>query len=89
MDFSSIVAIPSIAIICCLLAQGYKSFTKLDNKHIPFLCGLMGLVLGVFAYYFVPSLIHSENVVTAASVGVVSGWAATAANQFYKQYFDK
>lgn len=81
----TVTAIPAITILCMLAAQGYKVFMPTDNKHIPLLCGVVGLLLGVVAFVWMPGYIPAENVLVAAAIGAVSGWAATGINQIYKQ----
>lgn len=84
------IAIPAITVICYLLAQAYKSFAPEDRyKHIPVLCGAAGGVTGVICYLFIPGFIPAENVLVAAAIGLVSGWAATGANQSIKQELDR
>ena len=82
MDFG-IVGVGAITAICYLLAQAVKA-TSLDNKWLPVLCGLMGGILGVFAMGTVPDF-PATDPLTAVAVGVVSGLAATGANQISKQ----
>lgn len=83
---SDFIAIPAITVICYLLAQAYKSFMAEDMyKHIPVLCGAVGGVVGVLCYLFIPGYIPADNVIVAAAIGLVSGWAATGANQVWKQ----
>jgi len=79
-------AIPAITVLCLLCAQTFKLFTPLSNKHLPVLCGVCGLALGVACFFFFPDYIPSQNIVAAAAKGIVSGWAATGANQVVKQY---
>ena len=82
MDFG-IVGVGAITVLCLLVAQGIKA-TKLDNKWLPVICGVVGLILGVSGMYVMPDF-PANDPITAAAVGVVSGLAATGANQVYKQ----
>lgn len=82
MDFG-IASVAAITVICLLVAQAIKA-TELDNKWLPVLCGALGGVLGVvgmFAMHDFPA----NDVISAVAVGIVSGLAATGANQVYKQ----
>lgn len=81
----TITAIPAITVLCLLGAQAVKSWSSLDNKHLPALCGALGLILGVASFLLYPSFIPAENAIVAAAIGAVSGWAATGVNQLYKQ----
>lgn len=80
---TEILGVAAITIICYLFAEGIKA-TKLDNKWIPVLVGLLGGVLGVVGMFVMPEF-PAGDVITAIAVGIVSGLAATGANQMYKQ----
>lgn len=82
MDFG-IASVAGITVICYLVAQIVKA-TALDNKWLPILCGAAGAALGVVGLYVMPEF-PAGDVVTAVAVGIVSGLAATGANQVYKQ----
>lgn len=78
-----IAGVASITVICLLAAQGVKA-TSMDNKWLPLICGLLGGFLGVAGLYVMPDY-PADNIITAIAVGIVSGLAATGANQVYKQ----
>lgn len=82
MDFG-ITSVAGIAVICYLAAQAVKA-TSLDNKWLPVICGVLGGILGVVGMYCMPDY-PAGDLITAAAVGIVSGLAATGANQVYKQ----
>lgn len=82
MDFG-IASVVAITVICYLLAQGIKA-TNLDNKWLPVICGVAGGILGVVGMYVMPDF-PASDVITSIAVGIVSGLAATGANQIYKQ----
>lgn len=85
MDISSlgITGVAAITVICLLIGQGVKA-SGLDNKFIPIICGVCGAVLGVAGMFIVPDF-PATDYITAAAVGIVSGLAATGANQAIKQ----
>ncbi|MEM5780686.1 MAG: phage holin family protein [Lawsonibacter sp.] len=83
MDFG-IVSVGAITVVCYLVAQAVKA-TALDNKWLPVLCGLMGGILGVAALYTGLDGFPATDPLSAAAVGIVSGLAATGANQIVKQ----
>lgn len=66
--------------ICHFVSLTYKwSISDEEKRKDTFdtiLCGLVGLVLGVGAYYFNPDTIHSDNVLAAAATGITSGLAS-------------
>lgn len=85
MDISSfgITGVAAITVICLLIGQGVKA-SGLDNKFIPIICGVCGAVLGIVSMFIVPDF-PATDYITAAAVGIVSGLAATGANQVIKQ----
>ncbi len=83
MDFANVASVAAITVICYLIAIGVKA-TKLDNKYIPVICGVMGGILGIVGMFVIPQY-PAGDVLNAAAVGIVSGLAATGANQVYKQ----
>ena len=82
MDFG-ITGIAAITVLCFLAAQGAKA-TAIDNKWLPVICGGLGGVLGIVGMYIMPDF-PAQDIITAAAVGVVSGFAATGVHQAYKQ----
>lgn len=82
---SGMTAIPPITVLCLLGAQVFKSFVPGQKKHIPAICGLLGLLLGAICFFTAPGYLPAENPVTAAAIGAVSGWAATGIHQIKKQ----
>ncbi len=85
MDISSlgITGVAAITVICLLIGQCVKA-SGLDNKFIPIICGVCGAVLGVVGMFLMPDF-PATDYITAAAVGIVSGLAATGANQVIKQ----
>ena len=84
MDISSlgITGVAAITVICLLIGQGVKA-SSLDSKF-PIICGVCGAVLGVVGMFLMPDF-PATDYITAAAVGIVSGLAATGANQVIKQ----
>lgn len=78
-----LVVIPTVTVICYLITETFKLFIK--KKYLPVISGLTGAILGVIAYLLAPSLIENTNILTAISIGIVSGLAATGSNQIFKQ----
>lgn len=79
-----LACIPAITVICYLAAQAAKA-TRLDNKWLPVICGVLGGVLGAAALYLTPDF-PAGDILTAIAVGIVSGLAATGINQVFKQF---
>ncbi len=86
MDFgiATVVAITVIVYIVGLIVKA----TRLDNKWIPVICGLSGIVLGIAALYIGVPDFPATDPLTAAAVGAASGLAATGADQIVKQLKD-
>lgn len=85
MDITSlgITGVAAITVICLLIGQGVKA-SGLDNKWIPIVCGVAGLLLGIGGMFIMPDF-PATDYITAAAVGIVSGLAATGINQAVKQ----
>lgn len=79
-----IADVASITVICYLAALAVKQ-TALANKWLPTICGVLGAVLGVAAYYLGVPDFPANDILTALAVGIVSGLAATGADQLVKQ----
>ena len=86
MDITSlgITGVAAITVICLLIGQGVKA-SGLDNKFSPIICGIGGAVLGIAGMFIMPDF-PATDYIAAAAVGIVSGLAATGANQVYKQF---
>lgn len=82
MDFG-IASVAGITVICYLAAMAVKA-TGVDNKWLPVICGVIGAVLGVVGMYYMPGY-PATDIITAIAIGIVSGLAATGADQVYKQ----
>ena len=83
MEIMSTASIASITVICYLAALAVKQ-TVLATKWLPTICGLLGGILGVVGMYTIPDF-PATDVITAIAVGIVSGLAATGADQAVKQ----
>ena len=83
MDFG-IATVAAITAIVYIIGLCVKA-TKLDNKWIPVICGLFGIVLGILALRIGMPDFPATDYLTAAAVGGASGLAATGADQVVKQ----
>ena len=83
MDFgiANVVAITVLVYVIGLLVKA----TQLDNKWIPVICGLSGILLGILALYIGVPDFPASAPMTAAAVGGASGLAATGLDQVVKQ----
>lgn len=83
MDFMGMAGVAAISVIAWLVGEAVK-LSPLDSKWIPVICGLCGAALGVLGMRTMPDF-PAADLMTAASVGIVSGLAATGADQIGKQ----
>lgn len=74
----------AIVVIAYLIGIAVKNIEAIDDKWIPVICGIVGAPLGVLALRIVPDF-PATDYLTAVSVGIVSGLAATGINQVFKQ----
>lgn len=89
MDFASLgIAVVSAIVVLCYVFGEVAKASALDNKWIPIVCAVSGIVLGVISLYVMPDF-PAEDVVTAAAIGGASGLAATGVNQAVKQLKSK
>ena len=85
MDNFGIVTVPVIVVLCLLIGRAWKTAARLDDKWIPCICGLSGLILGVLIF-LTDGVWRVEwfgigDPWMAAAVGVVSGFSATGIHQ--------
>ena len=83
MEFMGMAAVTAISVIAYLVGEGVK-LSPLDNRWIPLLCGVSGGLMGLAAMYTMAEF-PAEDILSALALGIVSGLAATGANQVYKQ----
>lgn len=79
-----IATFAGIAVIAYLIGMGITVST-LDNKWIPFICGISGAVLGIACLYLGIPDFPATDLINAMAVGIVSGLAATGVDQLFKQ----
>ena len=83
MEYTGMAGVAGITVICYLAGMGVK-LSPWDNKFIPLLCGLCGGALGALGLAIMPAF-PAGNPIDAVAVGIVSGLAATGADQLLKQ----
>ena len=84
MEIMGITGVAGIVVICYLVGLIVKATPWNNNKIIPIVCGMAGAVLGVAGMYVMPEF-PAADPITAGAVGIVSGLAATGADQIAKQ----
>ena len=80
-----IATVAAITALVYIIGLGIKA-TKLDNKWIPVICGVSGIILGIVAMYVGVPDFPATDPLTAAAVGGASGLAATGLDQVIKQF---
>lgn len=86
--FSEIATIPALAAIVYTIIDIVKTAMGGDEKFkrfIPLIACVLGAVCGVVAFYFVPGVLETENLLVAIILGASSGLSATGTNQAVKQ----
>lgn len=85
LDEAGITGIPAITVLCFLIAELLKRL-QINHKWIPVICGFFGCMLGLGAMFVIPDY-PGDNIYSALSVGIVSGFGATGAHQAYSRIF--
>ena len=55
------------------------------RRFIPLIACVLGAICGVVAFYFVPGVMDTQNLLVAIVLGAASGLSATGTNQVVKQ----
>ena len=87
MEFgiAGVAAITVIAYAAGLLVHA----GRINNKWIPVICGVAGIILGIVALATGMPDFPATDYLTAAAVGGASGLAATGMDQVFKQLTNK
>lgn len=92
MEYLELISVPAIATIVYWVINIIKYAVQENEKFkrfIPLISAALGAVLGVVAFYALPSIIPADNVCVAILVGDASGLTATGTNQIIKQLTKK
>lgn len=84
MEFG-IASVAAITVICYLVGMIVKASPWDNNQYIPIACGTVGGMLGLVSLAINLPDFPAQDPLTAVAVGIVSGLAATGANQIIKQ----
>lgn len=90
--FSEIITIPAIAAIVYTIIDIVKTACGGDEKFkrfIPLIAAVLGAICGVIAFFFVPGVLETQNLLVAIVLGAASGLSATGTNQVVKQLVKK
>ena len=83
MEYMGLAGVAAISVICWLAGEAVK-LSPLEDKWIPLICGVCGGLLGLLGMRMMPDF-PAGDLMSAAAVGIVSGLAATGADQIGKQ----
>lgn len=89
LEIGNLTGIVPIAVICWLIGLGIKQIPKIDNKVIPVIVGVAGLILGILGHYLRILGLDSMDIYTAAACGILSGGTSTYVNEIIKQFTQK
>ena len=87
-NFTDITTIPALAAIVYTIIDIAKTALGGDERFkrfIPLIACILGAGCGVVAFYCVPGVMETENLLVALVLGAASGLSATGANQIGKQ----
>ena len=85
---TEITTIPALTAIVYTIIDIAKTALGGDERFkrfIPLISCLLGAGCGVIAFYCVPGVMETENLLVALVLGAASGLSATGANQIGKQ----
>ena len=85
---TEITTIPALAAIVYTIIDIAKTALGGDERFkrfIPLIACVLGAGCGVVAFYCVPGVMDTENLLVALVLGAASGLSATGANQIGKQ----
>ena len=85
---TEITSIPALAAIVYTIIDIAKTALGGDDRFkrfIPLIACILGAGCGVVAFYCVPGVMETENLLVALILGAASGLSATGANQIGKQ----
>lgn len=84
-----IVSVPVIIGIVYFAMEAYKALVKnapaVWTNLIPVWAAILGVGLGVIAYFFVPAIMPADDIFTAILIGLSSGLGAVGVHQVGKQ----
>ena len=86
--FTEITTLPALAAIVYTIIDIAKTAMGGDEKFrrfIPLIACVLGAICGVVAFYFVPGVMDTQNLLVAIVLGAASGLSATGTNQVVKQ----
>ncbi len=71
-----------IFVACLIVGWLYSHYTSADNKHIPLLVTVVGVLASILAHW-------GEFNLHVLLIGAISGLSSTGFHQVFKQYIEK
>lgn len=87
-ELLQIASVPAIAAVVYWVVNLIKYTAKNNEKlltFIPLISAALGVVCGVIAFFAIPDVMPTDNILVAVVLGGASGLTATGFNQIIKQ----
>ena len=87
-DLLNVASVPAIAAVVYWVVNLIKYTTKSNEKlltFVPLISTALGVVFGLVAFFAIPNIIPTDNILVAIVIGGASGLSATGFNQIIKQ----
>ena len=84
-DFTVIPALVAIVYTIIDITKTALGGDEKFKRFIPLIACVLGAICGVVAFYFVPGVLDTQNILVAIVLGAASGLSATGTNQVAKQ----
>lgn len=85
----NLMSAPAIMVVTYLIIEIFKLFSKNKEKYLPVTAGVIGGLISLMSYIFVPGFFIETDILTAIAIGIISGLGATGSNQLLKQIMKK
>ena len=84
-DFTVIPALVAIVYTIIDITKTAMGGDEKFKRFIPLIACALGAICGVVAFYCVPGVMETQNILVAIVLGAASGLSATGTNQAVKQ----
>ena len=82
------VSVPAIAAVVYFMVEVIKYAAGNDEKvlrWVPVIAAGLGMLCGFIAFFAIPAIVPTNNIIVALVIGAASGLTATGFNQIIKQ----
>lgn len=87
-ELLQIGSVPAIAAVVYWIVNLIKYTAKYNEKlltFVPLISSVLGVVCGLIAFFAIPDIMPTDNILVAVVLGASSGLTATGFNQIIKQ----